>query len=355
MNDVFLIAEAGVNHNGEVEKAHQLVELAASSGADAVKFQTFNTHALVRQGAAQAEYQKRALAADQYSLLRQLELPAEAFKSLAQHAEDLNIEFMTTAFDAESLELLGELPIKRFKIPSGEITNLPFIILHARRPQPIIISTGMASVRDIEEACAAVVWGRLYQDRWPLNTSELMAVYEREAPGLARHQLTLLHCTSAYPAPVDSLNLSAIADMQSRFGVPVGYSDHSLGNSASLVAMGLGVRLIEKHFTLDTSLPGPDHQASMSPGQLADWVETVRAASLALGSASKQANQYETDVKHVARKSLVAKHSISKGQVMQEQDLTFKRPGTGLPPSAFFERLNQPAHRAYETDEDIDR
>ncbi|WP_394169531.1 N-acetylneuraminate synthase family protein [Saccharospirillum alexandrii] len=354
MNDVFLIAEAGVNHDGVVEKAHHLVELAARCGADAVKFQTFNTDALVRQGAAQAEYQKRALANDQYSLLQQLELPAEAFKSLAQQAQALNMEFMTTAFDTASLALLDDLPVKRYKIPSGEITNLPFIIQHARRPLPIILSTGMASIRDIEQACAAVVWGRLYPDRWPLSISELMAVYEQDFPNLAKHQLTLLHCTSAYPAPVDSLNLSAITDLQSRFGVPIGYSDHSLGNSASLITMGLGVRLIEKHFTLDTSMPGPDHQASMSPEQLADWVQTVRAASRALGSASKQTHQYESDVKHVARKSLVARHPIAMGQIIQEQDLTFKRPGSGLPPSSFFDRVNQPAHRAYEADEDIE-
>lgn len=353
MNDVFLIAEAGVNHDGVVEKAHQLVELAARCGADAVKFQTFSTDALVRQGAAQAEYQKRALATDQYRLLKQLELPAEAFKSLAQQAESLNIEFMTTAFDTPSLALLDDLPVKRLKIPSGEITNLPFIIQHARRHLPIILSTGMASIRDIEHACAAVVWGRLHQDRWPPSMSELMAVYEQEASKLAHYQLTLLHCTSAYPAPVDSLNLRAITELQSRFGVPIGYSDHSLGNSASLVTMGLGVRLIEKHFTLDTAMPGPDHQASMSPEQLSDWVQAVRAASRALGSATKQTHEYEADVRHVARKSLVARHAIAKGQVIREQDLTFKRPGTGLPPSSFFDRVNQPAGRAYEADDDI--
>lgn len=354
MTDLFLIAEAGVNHNGDPHMARALIEVAADAGADAVKFQTFQADRLIRRHTAQAEYQKRASANDQYAMLKELELSADNFAMLAKHARQCGIEFMSTAFDSQSLRLLSSLGVKRLKIPSGELTTLPFVIEHSRLGLPIILSTGMASLPEIEDACAAVLWGRHHVQGWPGSVAELRHFFGEHRHRLSQAELTLLHCTSAYPAPIDSLNLAALATLAGHFRVPVGYSDHSLGNEASLLTIGLGARVIEKHFTLDTALPGPDHQASMSPDQLKQWVRTARKAMRALGLAEKRLNPVESDVCRVARKSLVADRHLKRGETFTATKLSYKRPGTGRPPADVFSLIGQIATRDYRADEDID-
>lgn len=354
MNNLFLIAEAGVNHNGDPHLARALIELAAEAGADAVKFQTFRTEDLIRRNTAQAEYQKRSSSGNQYSMLKELELSPDDFVMLAEHARQCGIEFMSTAFDSDSLRLLASLNIKRLKIPSGELTTLPFIIEHSRLGLPIILSTGMATIAEIEDACAAVLWGRRYAQQWPASLAALRQFLAEHPNQLQQADLTLLHCTSAYPAPTESLNLSALATLADYFGLPVGYSDHSLGEQASLVAIGLGARVIEKHFTLDTGMAGPDHQASMSPGQLKAWVRAGREAIQALGSGQKRMNPVESDVRQVARKSLVANRPLTRGETLSADKLSYKRPGTGRPPGDVFSLIGQTANRDYNSDEDID-
>lgn len=305
----FIIAEAGVNHNGEIEKTFQLVEVAAKAGADAVKFQTFRAENLAIPEAPKAEYQTLVTGEteSQLDMLRRLELPPHAYRELKKYCRQQNILFMSAPFEEESADLLEDLGLPVFKIPSGEVTNLPFLAHVARKGKPLILSTGMAT---LEEVRAAVDTIKETGDR----------------------EIILLHCVSNYPVDPADANLRAMHILGSAFGVPVGYSDHTLGIEVPLAAVALGACVIEKHMTLDRSLPGPDHQASLDPQEFAEMVRGIRVVEAALGHGRKQPAACEASIAAVVRKSLVASRAIPVGSVLTEDMVSIKRPGTGLPP-----------------------
>ncbi|MGE5605232.1 MAG: N-acetylneuraminate synthase [Bacteroidota bacterium] len=306
---VFIIAEAGVNHNGSLEMAERLVDLAAEAGADAVKFQTFKADRFVTTTAPKALYQKEATGSgeSQYTMLKRLELSYEQHLELVEHCKTRNITFLSTPFDFDSVALLEKFNLPAYKISSGDLTNLPFLEYIATKNKPIILSTGMASLGEVEEAVAAIQ-----------NTGN--------------RQIVLLHCTSNYPTEYHDVNLKAMLTLRDAFQLPVGYSDHTVGMEVPIAAVALGACVIEKHFTLDRSLPGPDHRASMEPQELKLLVQKIRNTEAALGTGLKQPTPSEKDTLSVARKSIVAAVDITSGTVVTERMLTFKRPGTGLPP-----------------------
>ena len=316
----FIIAEAGVNHNGDRALAMQLVEVAAESGADAVKFQSFSADKLTVRGAEKAEYQKRGTAAgDQYEMLKALEVSEELHQSLARHSRELGIEFMSTAFDEDSLDLLVDLGIRRIKVPSGELTNHPFLRFMARKDLPLIVSTGMASLAEVEDAI------RVIAD-------------ERQARGFQatmEEMVTVLHCTSNYPAAVGDVNLNAMLTMAKSTALPVGYSDHTLGITVSVAAVAMGARVIEKHFTLDKTMPGPDHAASLEPDELAALVRGIRDVEASLGDGVKMPSASELPVRALVRRSVTVARGVSAGALLGAEDIVLMRPGTGIAPSAF--------------------
>ncbi len=314
MPRAFIIAEAGVNHNGDIELARRLVRAAAEAGADAVKFQTFQAAHLVTADAPQAEYQARntGKTESQYDMLKRLELPLAAFAELAALCRELGIEFMSTAFDEESADYLAGLGMGVFKIPSGELTNLPFIRRIATYGKPVIVSTGMGT---LDEARAAVETIRAAGD----------------------DKITVLHCVTNYPAPPDSVNLRAMRTLRDALGVPVGYSDHTEGIEAPVIAVAAGACVIEKHFTLDKDLPGPDHKASLDPAELAEMVRAIRRAEVLLGRAEKQPGATELEVAKIVRRSVVAARDIPAGMEITEAMLVLRRPGTGIPPAHLHE------------------
>jgi N,N'-diacetyllegionaminate synthase len=332
-HSTLIIAEAGVNHNGDMATARRLVDAAAEAGADLVKFQTFSAKTLVSAKAAKAEYQNRNEAGNsetQQSMLQRLELPREAHFDLLSHSADRGIGFFSTAFDLDSLDFLNQLGLPRFKIPSGEITNLPYLRRAASFGKELILSTGMATLGEIEAALEVI-----------------------EQSGCPRDQITLLHCTTEYPAPYDEVNLRAMATLREAFGVSVGYSDHTEGIEVSLAAVALGATIIEKHFTLDRAMPGPDHAASLQPDELRALVAGVRRIELALGSSRKQRTLSEAKNRIVVRKSIVASRKIKSGEVFSEENLTVKRPGSGLSPMRWDEVIGCLAARDFAVDEEI--
>jgi len=306
----FILAEAGVNHNGDVDLALKLVDAAADAGADAVKFQTFKADRLVSPEAAKAAYQVEATGGgeSQLEMLRGLELSQEAHWKILAHARERGILMLSTPFDAESADFLDRLGLPAFKIGSGEITNLPLLAHVAAKGKPLILSTGMAWLAEVAEAVRTV----------------------RDA---GARDLVLLHCVSNYPAEPRDVNLRAMRTMADAFGVPVGYSDHTVGNEVALAAVALGACVIEKHFTLDRSLPGPDHKASVEPAELASLVRGIRVVEQALGHGRKEPTAAEADTARVARKSLVMARDVQAGTVLTEDMVAIKRPGTGLPPA----------------------
>ncbi len=313
----FLIAEAGVNHNGSRDLALQLVDAAASAGADAVKFQTFRADNIVMPGTSKAEYQKTHTdTGDQLSMIRALELSEDDHTALAQHCAERKIEFMSTPFEPWATDLLIRLGMRRIKIASGELTNRPFLEFLARTGRPLILSTGMGTLDEVKRA---VEWLRLA--RREAGSSE--------DPG---GWLTVLHCTSNYPAAPEDVNLRAMLALNSALGVPIGYSDHTLGVEISFAAVAMGATVIEKHFTLDRSLPGPDHQASLDTQQLAALVAGVRAIEKAMGDGTKAPRPSELPVRDLVRRSAFAGRDLAAGAVVSEDDLRFLRPGTGIGP-----------------------
>lgn len=308
----FVIAEAGVNHNGDVGQAKRLIDVAAASGADAVKFQTFIADKLTSATAPKAAYQRATTGADesQLEMVRRVELPFEAFRELQGHARDAGILFLSTPFDAESADFLVSMDIPALKVPSGEITNTPFLEHLARTRKPLIVSTGMADLDEVGTAVEVI----------------------RKAGG---NEVVLLHCVSNYPASAASVNLRAMQTMESRFQLPVGYSDHTLGFEVALAAAALGACVIEKHFTLSRDLPGPDHKASLEPPELKALVSGIHNVQTALGDGVKQPAEEERDTRAVARRSLVAARDLAPGTVLARDAITILRPGTGLPPSQF--------------------
>lgn len=355
---MWIIAEAGVNHNGELSMAMELVEAAATAGADAVKFQTFVAEDLAAPTAVLAEYQMSAVPEmrNQWEMLRALELPYDAFRQLARHASECGIEFMSTAFDPRSLEfLVRELGIKRVKIPSGELTNSPDLYRSARHGLPLIISTGMATITEVSGALDVVAYALLNDDP-PTSRAQMNGARDLpEARQALLELVTLLHCTSEYPTPVERANLLAMRTMQEEFGVSVGYSDHTAGVTVSAAAVALGATVIEKHLTLDRQLPGPDHAASLEPGAFADLVRTCRDAESALGSPSKVPTDTEAVTAQHVRKSLVANRPLNPGHVLGPDDITAKRPAGGLPPDLYWDLLGEPCDRVYDRNQQIAR
>ena len=307
---VFIIAEAGVNHNGSLELAKQLVDKAVEAGADAVKFQTFKAEKVVSSDAPKAAYQKSTTdpAESQLEMIRRLELPYEAFGELKTYCDRCGIMFMSTPFDDDSVDFLDSIGVPVFKIPSGEVVNHPFLEYVARKGRPLIMSTGMSYLSEVDEAVRVID-----------NTGN--------------DQLVVLHCVSNYPADSADVNLRAMQTMATAFQVPVGYSDHTLGIEIPLAAVALGACVIEKHFTLDRGLPGPDHRASLEPAELKAMVQGIRKVEQALGDGRKAPALSEEDTRRVARRSLVAAHDILAGTVLTEEAIAIMRPGTGLPPA----------------------
>jgi N,N'-diacetyllegionaminate synthase len=316
----FIIAEAGVNHNGDEKMALALVEAAAKSGADAVKFQTFSADKLTRKGAEKAEYQKKTTGeGDQHSMLKALEMSEQLHTRLFVHCAKLGIEFMSTAFDEEALDFLIALGVKRIKVPSGEITNLPLLRHMAGKGLPLIVSTGMAGLNEVVAAVDTI-----------RETRKVRGFAEPLA-----EMVTILHCTSNYPTDVADVNLRAMTTMARVTGLPVGYSDHTLGLAVSTAAVALGATVIEKHFTLDSKLPGPDHKASLEPHQLTALVRQIRDVEAALGSDIKAPTASELPVRDLVRRSVTAARPLAAGGTVGREDITLLRPGSGIPPADF--------------------
>lgn len=328
-----IIAEAGVNHNGDIGLAKKLIAAAAAAGADLVKFQTFSAKNLVSSSAPKAEYQKKTTESSesQLEMIQKLELSREGHAVLIEECRVNGIGFFSTAFDFQSFDLLMELGcLEQVKIPSGELTNLPLLRYMSRFGKPLLLSTGMANLGEIEAAIEAV-----------------------EAAGTPRHLITVLHCTTEYPTPMEDVNLRAMVTMRHAFGVNTGYSDHTPGIEIPIAAVALGATVIEKHFTLDRNLPGPDHKASLEPHELKAMVEGIRNVEQALGDGVKRPSPSELKNKPIARKSLVAIRPISAGEAFSAENMSAKRPGTGLSPMLWDEIVGRTATKDFAVDEQI--
>ena len=328
---VFVIAEAGVNHNGSLELAKKLVDAAKDAGADCVKFQTFVSKNIVSKNAIKAEYQKQQTEPQesQQDMLKKLELSFDEFVELNEYCKSKSIEFMSTAFDFESIDFLDGLEMGTWKIPSGDITNLPYLIKIANLNKPVILSTGMSTMEDIRSAIKAL-----------------------KENGAA--ELTVLHCTTEYPTPFEDVNLRAMNTIKEEFGVKVGYSDHTKGIEVPIAAVAIGATVIEKHFTLDRNMEGPDHKASLEPNELKAMVDSIRHIELALGNGMKQPAESEKKNMAVARKSIIASKDIEAGEIFTEENLTVKRPGDGISPMRWFDIIGKSAPRDFEEDELIE-
>lgn len=329
---IFIIAEAGVNHNGDIDTALRMVDAAAQAGADAVKFQTFKAKNIVTVDAEKAAYQNKTTEASesQLSMLQSLELDYAAHTALIGRCRQNNIAFMSTPFDMESADLLLGLGLEIFKIPSGEITNLPLLRKIGSFNKQVILSSGMASLDEIKDAVAAL-----------------------KTAGQPLEGLTLLHCTTEYPAPLEEVNLLAMQTIHDETGLPVGYSDHTRGIEIPVAAAAMGAVVIEKHFTLDKTQKGPDHRASLEPGELTEMVRAIRAVEAAMGDGIKRATASEKDNIKVIRKSIVAARPIAKGETFTEKNLAVKRPGTGLSPMLWDTVVGQKAPRDFPKDDQV--
>ncbi|MFB2754184.1 N-acetylneuraminate synthase [Shewanella xiamenensis] len=346
-----IIAEAGVNHNGDEALAFQLVDAAYHAGADIVKFQTFKAKNLVTEQAQQADYQvaNTQKQESQLAMLSRLELSYEAHHQLVAYCERLGIEFLSTAFDSESLDfLVNDLKLTRLKIPSGEITNAPLVLQHARTGCDLIVSTGMSTLADIEAVLGVIAFGYTAPLDVEPSVDAFQAAYFSESGKKAlKDKVTVLHCTTEYPAPLADINLRAMDTLASAFGLPVGYSDHSEGIVVPIAAVARGAELIEKHFTLDKEMEGPDHKASLNPLELKDMVQAIRAVELTLGDGIKGPRPSEIKNKAAARKSIVAARYIANGHIISADDLDVKRPGTGDSPYRFWDVQGKIATRDY--------
>ena len=354
---VYVIAEAGVNHNGSLSTAIDMVDVAAASGADAVKFQTFKAKAMIQEAAPKAAYQVAATGStqSQREMIEALELSADAHLAIAQHCTSRDIRFLSTPFDHDSLELLTTaLGMSTIKIPSGEVTNLPFVLDIGRRAKDIILSTGMCTMREIALALKvlAFAFDSSTTGRSP-SRAELAAPLSDVERSLLVGRVTVLQCTTEYPAPIEEANLRAMLAMRDAFGLAVGYSDHTLGSTAAITAVALGASMIEKHFTLDKHQQGPDHRASLEPDELKSYVRAIRDVTSSMGDGIKAPSMSEKKNIEIARKSIVASRRITKGEKFSADNLTFKRPGTGRQPIEYFELLATTAERSYEEDEQI--
>lgn len=333
LKHVTIIAEAGVNHNGDVNKAFRMVDAASQAGADYVKFQTFKAEKLVNATAVQAQYQKQNTGSEesQFDMLRHLELDDSSFLKLQAYCSNKNIGFLSTPFDIDSVHFLHSLGMDYMKIPSGEISNLPYLRAIAGIGIPVIMSTGMSNLEDIEAALNVLYTG-----------------------GLTTDQITLLHCNTQYPTPMADVNLRAMETLRDNFGTEIGYSDHTLGVEVPIAAVALGATVIEKHFTLDRLMKGPDHNASLEPCELKAMVSSIRNIEKALGSSQKQITDSEKVNISVARKSIVAARNIGKNEIFSVDNLCAKRPGTGISPMRWDEIIGRRAIRDFKKDEIIE-
>ena len=335
MGNVIIIAEAGVNHNGDIELAKKLIDVAVEAGVDYVKFQTFKSENLVSKSAKKATYQienTKDATENQLQMLKKLELSNEQHNQLISYSKQKNISFFSTAFDLDSLSYLKELGLSMVKIPSGEITNLPYLRKASELFSEVIISTGMSTIEDIKNA---------------LN------IFIEE--GIPKSNISILHCNSEYPTPMQDVNLHAMLSIQKEFGVRVGYSDHTLGIEVPIAAVALGAKVIEKHFTLNRNLPGPDQLASLEPLELKEMVQAIRNIELAIsGNGTKQPSESEMKNIEIARKSIVAKTDIAKGEVFHDGNLTTKRPGNGISPMRWDELIGQTAQKDFNADDLIE-
>lgn len=344
---VYIIAEAGVNHNGSRDMAFALVDVAAASGADAIKFQTFDANKLAAKSAPKASYQKTHTdaAESQLDMLKKLELPRDWHSPLQAHARQKGVEFLSTAFDVESLVFLDALGVPLFKIPSGELTNGPLLWRFARTRKPLILSTGMATLAEVEQGLAIIAHA-LDADSEPTGLDDVWKVWSKaECRQSLQGHVTLLHCTSQYPTPFADVNLRAMDTLAAAFGLPVGYSDHTEGLLIPAAAVARGARVIEKHFTLDRNLPGPDHIASLEPDELAQMVADIRNLEAAFGDGSKAPQIGEWDTRQAARQQVVATRDIAAGDVFTRDDLSTARCGHGLPAAVLWELVGQTASR----------
>jgi len=330
---VFVIAEAGVNHNGSIKLAKQLIDIASDAGADAVKFQTFKAEKLVSKNAKKAEYQQKNMQDEdnsQFAMLKKFELDIQTHKELINYCKTKNIMFLSTPFDLESVDMLDSLGLEIFKIPSGEITNLPYLRKIAQLKKKIVLSTGMATLREIG-------------DGLELLTSN----------GTPKENITVLHANTMYPTPIEDVNLQAMLTIGKTFNVAYGYSDHTLGIEVPTAAVALGASVIEKHFTLDKNMQGPDHKASLEPEELKAMMQAIRNIEKAMGNGIKKPSKSETPNITIARKSIVAARPIKKGEVLSEENLTVKRPADGISPMRWNEIIGSKANKDYKADEPI--
>lgn len=358
MAETYIIAEAGVNHNGSIDIAKQLIEKAAEAGANAVKFQTFKADKLVAPNAVKAEYQIKTTGEmeTQLQMLRKLQLSEEDHFVLIEHSKKFHIDFLSTPFDLDSLQFLHEsCRVTKLKLPSGEITNAPLLLAAARTGLPIFLSTGMCTLGEVEEALEVLAFGYLQSTVSPNKKVFQEAYFSPSGQQLLKERITLLHCTTEYPCPYDEINLRVMNTLRSAFGIQVGYSDHSEGVEVSMAAAALGAAVIEKHFTLDCEMPGPDHKSSIEPDQLKIMVSAIRNIEKALGSSLKKPTLSELDNKSVVRKSIVAAVPIVAGSTFTETNLATKRPGTGISPMRYWELLGKNADKDYYENELIIR
>lgn len=334
MNKVIIIAEAGVNHNGDIQIAKKLIDAAADAGVDYVKFQTFKADKLVTKSASRANYQDSNTGDkdSQHEMLKKLEISEEMHQDLIHYCESKNIRFLSTAFDMESLAFLKTLGLKLAKIPSGEITNFPYLRAMAKLFPEIILSTGMSNIDEIKAAFRVLIEN-----------------------GTKQENITILHCNTEYPTPMEDVNLKAMLDIQKQLNTKIGYSDHTLGIEVPIAAVALGAKVIEKHFTLNRNLPGPDHKASLEPSELKAMVTAIRNIEKAIsGSGIKEPSPSEAKNKPIARKSIIASQNIKKGEVFSEENLSIKRPGTGINPMRWDEILGQKAIKNFQEDDLIE-
>lgn len=332
MSKVFIIAEAGVNHNGSIELAKKLIDVAVEAGVDAVKFQTFKAEKLVSKNAGKADYQKETTDKEesQFDMIKKLELDLDTHKELIAYCKTKNTMFLSTPFDHDSIELLDDLGLEIFKIPSGEITNLPYLRHIGKLAKKVILSTGMADMGEIEDALDVLV-----------------------GAGTKKENITILHANTMYPTPMEDVNLRAMVTIGKTFDIAFGYSDHTLGIEVDIAAVAMGAVCIEKHFTLDKTMQGPDHKASLEPDELKAMVKAIRNIELSLGSGIKKPSKSEMPNMQIARKSIVAKVNIKKGEILSEKNLAVKRPGNGINPMRWDEIIGTIATKDYGEDEMI--
>ena len=330
MDKVFIIAEAGVNHNGDIKLAKKLIDVAVEAGVDAVKFQTFKAENLVSKKASKADYQKKNTTSSesQFEMIKKLELDIDTHIELINYCKQKNVLFLSTPFDHDSIDVLFDLGMQIFKIPSGEITNLPYLRHIGRFNKKVILSTGMANIGEIEDAIEVLTGSGTY-----LNN------------------LSILHANTEYPTPMEDVNLNAMNTIGNTFKVNYGYSDHTLGIEIPIAAVAMGATIIEKHFTLDNTMEGPDHKASLEPAELKSMVKSIRNIELALGNGIKKASNSEKKNIIIARKSIIAKCNIAKGEIFSENNITIKRPGNGISPMRWDEVIGQKAKSSFNTDD----